>query len=323
MEEVKRDIFYSLVNDFRWIPFTQTDAYCQSIVPDSTLHYFIDDSKNPQIGCVAFLKKKAGLTMLCIQGECLKSETAVSRKQRTAFYSDILRNDYDIYDINLNTIYTEDEEIAMRRTGLLRPTGLFSTTLSKLISLSSPREYDKSWRRNLRLAHNEGLTFSITDSPTQAQIANYAAKHAELLRRKHFSGSLTAAGLTTLFSDNRFRLAIVCAPDGTDLAEGIIYSSPENSNFLYSYTTVRGRELSASYMLYEGIFNALAAEGIEYFDMGRISPAAHEKDKLFLFKDGVKGRYVKYLGEWEWCRHRWQSEMLYFMKKYVWHRQQA
>ena len=73
-------------------------------------------------------------------------------------------------------------------------------------------------------------------------------------------------------------------------------------------------------MLREGIINYLAQQGIDTLDLGRLSPATHEKNNIFLFKDGIGGDYVHYLGEWEYCRRRWMSVMLYFAKMHIWKR---
>ena len=320
MEEVSKEIFAEKIIDFEWIPFTQTIAYCHSIVAPDTLHYFLNDSAQPQIGCVGYVRRKAGLKMLCVYGECLKQIQSADRKQLTAFYQSLKETGYDIYELNSSTPYHYDREIALRRAGWLRPIGSYSTTLSKSINLCQQITYDKSWKRNLQKAHSEDLTFSVTAHPSSEQITNYVKHHRELLQRKHFGGELTIAGLAELFNDSDFRLCTITTPQGEEVSGGIFYARKNNAAFMYSYTTARGRELSASYMLYECIFRTLAEEGVASFDIGRLSPAAHNKDNLFLFKDGIDGDYVQYVGEWEWCRNGRLSALLYFLKNNIWKR---
>ena len=322
MQEVSKDIFYQLIADFEWIPFTQTLAYNLSVVDESTLHFYIDSIENPHIGCVGYERHKIGLTMLCISGECLRT-IQIDRKKYTAFYKALQETGFDIYEVNISTPYSENAEIALRSAGWLRPVGFFSTTLSKIIDTSSVPKYDRSWKHNLKKAHQAGLTMHFFEAFDASLVHDYITCHRENLQRKGFIDDLDEKGLKILSQDSRFKMGLVHNAQGELVAGHILYVHPYAASSMYAFTTLSGRDLGAAYLLYEGIIQHLAQQGIRTFDVGRISPATHKKNNVFLFKDGIRGQYVQYLGEWLWCKRKWMPLALYFMKKYIWKRVQV
>lgn len=319
MQEVSKDIFYKAIENFDWVPYTQTLAYNLSIVPENTLHWYLDDEKKPQIGCVGFERHKLGLSMLCIKGECLQKEGSIDRKKYAEFYRALHETGFDIYEINLDTHYSEEAEIALRTAGWLRPIGMFSTTLSKIISTTTPLVYDKSWKRNLKKANEASLKFEIKEHIIPRDIQEYVKHHKDLLRRKGFNEGLTENGLSALSYDPHFKMCFITNPNGV-VGGGIFYEQKNASITLYSFSTSEGREFGAAYLFYDGIIAHLNARGITTLDVGRISPATHKKNNIFLFKDGIGGKYVNYLGEWEYCKKEWMSIVLYFMKRFIWKR---
>ena len=320
MQEVSRDIFYQAIKDFEWIPFAQTLAYNLSIVPEDTLHWFIDDEKHPQIGCVGFERRKLGLSMLCIKGECLRENGFVTRKKHVEFYRALHETGFDIYEVNLDTHYSEDAEIALRMAGWLRPVGLFSTTLSKIIPTTIPVEYDKSWKHNLKKAHAASLSFEVKNQIDSSSIHTFLSKHQDLQQHKGFSEQINFEGLQALSKDSCFKMGIIRDASEEILSGCIFYEHPLASTTIYSFSTPQGRDLGASYLLREGIIGYLAQQRIMTLDTGRISPSTHAKNNIFLFKDGMGGEYISYLGEWEYCRRAWMSVLLYFMKQFIWKR---
>ena len=322
MQEVSKDIFYQLVSAFRWIPYTQTLAYNLSIVAESTLHFYIDDTDCPSIGLVGYERRKAGLRMLCVNGECLLS-LQTDRKKYSAFYKAIQETGFDICELNISTPYTANAEIAMRTAGWLRPVGLFSTTLSKIIPTASAATYDRSWKHNLKKAHQAPVSLHITENFDRETIQAYMTCHQEHTMRKGYRDPLSESGLAELGKDSHFKMAYVTNSGGKMIAGHIFYMHPLASSSMYAFTTMEGRETGAAYLLYEGITAYLAENKVDTFDAGRLSPAAHSKNNIFLFKDGIGGDYVQYLGEWLWCRRRWMPLALYFLKKHIWKRVQV
>lgn len=323
MQEVSKDIFYNAIETFEWVSYTQTLAYNLSIVLENTLHWYLDDEKNPQIGCVGYERHKLGLSMLCIKGECLQKEGSIDRKKYAEFYQALHETGFDIYEINLDTHYSEDAEIALRTAGWLRPIGLFSTTLSKIIPTNQAPEYDRRWKRNLQKVHSENLKIEIKAKLNSSDIEDFVTHYQALTLRKGFHDNLNIESLQILSHDPQFKLISIRTLEDRMLAACIFYEHPHAPYPLYLFATPEGRELSATYLLNEQLVSYLATKGITSFDIGRLSPATHKKNNIFLFKDGIGGEYVQYLGEWQWCKSRWMPLALYFMKKYIWKRVQV
>lgn len=322
MQEVSKDIFYQAVADFEWIPFTQTLAYNLSLVPEETMHFYLDDVENPCVGCVGYERHKLGMRMLCVGGECLRA-MQVDRKKYAAFYQGLHETGFDVYEVNISTPYSVDAEIAFRTGAWLRPVGMFSTNLSKIISTTSPAKYDRSWKHNLKKAHQSDLQLTIHDTFDSTLIQAYMSCHRENLQRKGFRDDLSEQGLIELSRDSHFRMGVVTNSEGHFVAGHIFYIHPQATSSMYAFTTPEGRDKGAAYLLYEGILQYLSKQEIGTFDVGRISPSTHKKNNIFLFKDGIGGEYVQYLGEWLWCRQKWMPLMLYFMKKHIWKRVQV
>ena len=324
MQEVSKDIFYKTVEDWAWVSHTQFDAMCRGIVPNDTLHYFLDNQQPASIGCVGYVRHKAGLHMLIIPGECIRGE--ISHKLIHEFYHNIGQLGYDIVEINSDYLYSPEFEMGIREAGLLRPVGLFSTTLSKEIDLQKPLVFDKSWQRNLKKNDQSGLTFQIYrggDVPDHI-LSEYMHIHQEMTSRKQFSDGLDISQLRILLTDKHFVLGIIRHDEKVIAGMVAFMDEGKRAKSLYSATSIAGRELSASYILYREMMLYAANElHIPVFDLGRISPSSHAKNNLFLFKNGIKGSVVQYNGEWLWCKRKWMPLALYFMKKYIWKRVQV
>ena len=251
---------------------------------------------------------------------------AVDHKMVREFYSNVDTLGYDIVEINSDSLYSTQFEVGIREAGLLRPVGLFSTTLSKLIDLRTPIQYDKNWKNNLKKADQYGLSFRMYDAKTITNeiIDSYLEIQEELTKRKHFAENLDHQRMHILLQDSHFVL-------GTVWHEGVMVSGMvalmddgKRAMSLYSATSSIGRKLSASYLLRREVMAyAINERNIPSFDMGRMSPSIHSKNNIFLFKNGIEGNIVQYNGEWLWCSHMWLPLVLYFINKYVWKRVQV
>lgn len=324
MQEVSKDIFYRTIEGWKHVSHTQEDAWCNSWVPAATLRYYLDDRQPATMGCVGYIRHKLGMNMLLIAGECMRD--TIDHKSVRDFYANIPQLGFDIVEINSDSIYSPEYETGIREAGLLRPVGLFSTTLSKVVDLGQPFTYDKSWQRNLKKSEQAELTFRLytPEEVTDELIGSYVRLQQEMMERKRFNDGISASQLRSLLQDRRFAIGFI-AHNGEPMA-GMIAYMPDNSiaKSLFSVTSPAGRELAASYIMYREMMRYAAEQRhCSQFDLGRISPSAHAKNNLFLFKNGIGGTIVQYNGEWQWCKRRWMPLMLYFMKKYIWKRVQV
>ena len=147
--------------------------------------------------------------------------------------------------------------------------------------------------------------------------------HREMEKRKGFLDDLNVGQLQAIFSQTLFQLVWVDDQDGNHLAGGIIFHRGDYARSLYALTTSVGRQKSASYFLYKMLLDNLAADGVKRFDFGRLAPSKHQKNNVFLFKNGIGGTTVSYNGEWLYAKSKIIPFALYLANKYYWKRVQV
>jgi len=323
MKQITKQQFFNITKDFAYIPFTQSEGFWSmlSIEDANRFIFFVDDTNSPKIGCMAHVKSFLNKTLLQIEGEGLLNKT-INEELIFNFYSEITKTGYDFIEINSSLLYSTNYEIGMRRAGYLRPVGLFSTTLSILVDLTKPIEYDKNWRKNLKKAETQGLSFCIVPNPTKIDFQDYLLMERELKHRKRFHNELsTIEQLQALFSGNEFFLFFVENEQKQRVAGMILHAHNSRAISVYSVTTKEGRAVSASFFLRSKIFSYLDEEkNMKECDMGRISPSTSQKNNLYLFKNGVKGEHILYNGEWSWYKKSLYRPLMYFVKKYLFKR---
>ncbi|MBP5476943.1 MAG: GNAT family N-acetyltransferase [Paludibacteraceae bacterium] len=318
VRQVDLHTFFTSTCDWQWVSHTQTEGWVSAFLQSADIRCFVSE----QIACIGWLSRKWGRTMLTITGEFFRS-LPVTEKQVFAFFEQVARTDADIIYVNSDSLYSPLYEAGIRQAGFLRPVGMFSTTLSKEIPLERPYVFDKSWQRNLQKADEAQLRFVPVAAPSEEVLADYVRLHGEMERRKGFRDGLTAEQLRAILSHPEFRLAWVDDREDRHLAGGIVFCRGDYARFLYSFTTDEGRQMSASYFLYKGLMDALAADGVKRFDLGRLSPSKSQKNNLFLFKNGIDGTTVSYNGEWLYTTSRWLPFALCLANKYYWKRVQV
>ncbi len=307
-----------------WVSHTQTTAWTEAFLPAGEARYVVDDLSAPQMACVGQLHRKWGIRMLFIAGECLAQPANLTSAMVHQFYEDVLTAvPADLCYINSDSLYSPLYEVGIRQAGFLRPVGMFSTTLSKLIATDHELILDKSWRRNLKKAEEQHLSFTVVTQPTADDVEQYLRLHHGMEQRKHFADSPSANQLAQLLASPLFRLAWVDSPDGTHLSGGVFYCRQEGTpyaRFLYSATSLKGREVGSAYWLRKQVVDYLASVGVPVMDTGRITPAKHAKNGLFIFKNGMDGETVCYNGEWLWTRSPWLAPAFYLANRFIFKR---
>jgi hypothetical protein len=322
MHIVDKNTFFKIVEKFKLVPFTQTEGWwtMNSTENENRFAFFVDSIENPRMAAMGHIKKALGLTMLQIGGECFADENAINDKIIREFYREIAQCSYDIIEINSSLPYNALYEIGIRQAGYLRPVGLFSTALSILVDLKKTIEYDKNWQKNLRRANKYLLDFIPVNRSTEKDINDYVAMHSEMLTRKKIHDGVSHKGLQKLLQDKKFSIFFVETAEKKRIAGLILYANHDAAISVFSTTSLEGREKSAAYFLFDKTFAYVADSRILHYDCGRISPSAHSKNNIFLFKNGVKGNYVQYCGEFSYYKRRFYRPLMYFVKKYLFKR---
>ena len=316
-----KDRYFRLIKDFEYIPYPQTFAWHQFNTiykPDST-HFYIDSEESPSIALFGHEKRFLGFKMLLIDGECFNN-LQVEAKKLTAFFDKIKETGFDIIEIDSYLTYNPQYEIGIRRSGFLRPVGLFSSSFSMLVDLKSARNYDKNWKQNLKKAEKFNLLFENSETISSEQIHQFYSLYQEMLLRKKISDSTLINQFLELTNQKEFRFCSVRNQNNDMICAIIYYISQNQAVDLYRVTTLEARTNGASYFIYDHLFSILAEIGVQHYDMGRLTPSTHSKDSVYTFKSGAGGEYTIYNGEWAWYKYAILRPLMYFVKRFLMNR---
>lgn len=319
MQEVSRDIFYQTIETWEDVPFCQTEGWVrmQSGNDAARVRYFLDE----QIGCAAHVKRFMGVSMLMVDTECLKHKQ-VKPVVISRFYESLRQTGADMVEVNSRRPYMTDHEVGMRQAGYLRPVGSFSYELTNLIDLTQPLSYNENWRRNIKKSDEWGMTLQRIEHPTDKDIADFIGLYKQMSAHKGLAIPFNTAMLRLLLHDDHFRLCFICQGDER-LSAMIYHQVGSHAGLLYAANGDKAYEVHAGFQLYKQLLELLAKEVVHTFDMEKMGASAHSTNAVFLFKQGIRGELLPLCGEWAWYRRRWYGIGMYFIKKYLWKKQQA
>ncbi len=317
MQLISKADFFKATKTFEYIPFTQTEGwvgFCYPYKEESTI-YLVDNLSNPQIACLGHIKKMFGLSMLLIEGECIKDLT-INKQKFCIFYSQLSTLGYDMIELNSSLIYSADYEICLRRSGFKKPVGLFSIPLSILVKTKEKLQYNRNWVRNIKKAKEENLYFEKIVNITSEITSQIEAAYKELTSLKNFSQTATSKQLNLMLSDENMHLFCVKNKDGKALCFRIIHINKDIATDVWAANIAESRSNNSTYFFIESILKYLAKKNVQYFDFGRILPGGNA-DSVYLFKQGIKGETIQYNGEWSWYKSPIYRPLMYFVKKYL------
>jgi len=321
MEKIDKTLFFDIINNFAIVPFTQSRGYIEMSDGGNQNRYmfFVDSLEKPSIACAGYIMKRFGLKLLIIDGECLCDEKNIDSKKIRDFYKEIAQAGFDMVEVSSSLPYNALYEIGIRQAGFLKPVGLFSTPLTIVVDLQHEISYNKQRTVNLKNTEKFSLALEYVQNPTDEHINRYVVIHKEMSDRKQFIDTVNFDRIKILLSDTNFYLFFV--KKGKNYVAGnIVYARNNAAIGVYSCTSFEGREVYAGFFMKDKIYSLFKEQGYFTFDYGRISPAAHKKNNLFIAKNGVKGDYLLYCGEWSWYKRQIYRPLMYFVKKYLFKR---
>ncbi|MFZ4455016.1 MAG: hypothetical protein ACOYOT_02220 [Bacteroidales bacterium] len=319
MVEIRdKERYFSLIKDFDYIPFSQTEAWYNfyNVRKPLNARFFVDDETSPEIAFMGIEKKIAGINMLFLEGECF-GKLPVDNKKMKLFFESLGSIGYHIIEMDSCLIYDPNYEIGIRRGGFLRPVGLFSASFSTLVHLNKSVQFDKNWHQNLKKSDKANLKFELSSSISDEQIYIFFELYQEMLSRKGFGDSTQIEQFQQLVNQPEFSCSTVRNSDDKIICMVLFHQRRSQCVDLYRVTTPEARENGASFFIYRELFSALSKLKFESYDMGRLAPSVHSKDAVFKFKSGVKGEYVVYNGEWAWYRFSILRPLMYFVKRFL------
>lgn len=78
--------------------------------------------------------------------------------------------------------------------------------LTQLIGLQEPRNFDSDWRRNLKKAEKNALTFDVVENPSEKDAVCFVCLFDELRQRKQLGFSLDKNKVTSLLLQPGFKI---------------------------------------------------------------------------------------------------------------------
>lgn len=168
---------------------------------------------------------------------------------------------------------------------------------AQLLSNCSP-----NWRRNLRLAQKNNLQIRFWENP---DIDELAAVYDEMQTRKNLPEQFSRDELKNLFEQAGKNFVCYCAEDenGKLVAlRGCLIVGERAIDHLAA-TTLRGRELRASFPVFWKLLQASRERGVRFYDLSGIDP--HKNPGVYTFKKETGARPVESLGEWDWATSDW------------------
>ncbi|OIP84710.1 MAG: hypothetical protein AUK44_01800 [Porphyromonadaceae bacterium CG2_30_38_12] len=321
MQLVDRQFFFDTVKNFPQRHFSQTEAWVDAQTKGDwqKLLFVLDDVDAPHIACVAHSKNKFGLRTLLIEGECFVGD--VNSKLIKSFYEAFATLGYHLVVINNHRPYETAYEIGLRQAGFLRPVGLFSVQLSSYIDLQQDINFNSNWKRNIKKAQAFDLIFEPVDQVHPTDIHDFLTLYDEMRSMKQVEKPFDFNMLQRLLASNNFQLFFV-QQAGFRIATILIHANKVHAGLLYAATSKKALENAASFFMYSELLSYLRSKEIQTFDMEMLAPSTTTTNSVFLFKNGIKGRYVTLNGEWLWTKQDSFKLLWYFIQKYIFKRTQ-
>ena len=314
-----RGTYYRTISGWQTVPYVQQQGWLDALSENRRELLFFLGGRMASVG---HLKRFCGLKWLQLESPALCDGT-VTVAERRQFYGHVLSQDFDIVELNDNSEFNADTEVALREAGFLRPVGSFSYQLTNLIDLTQPLTYNDNWRRNLKKADNAGLRIVEKLSPAAEDTKALWSLYHEMSANKHLRMPFSENYFPALLNDSHFRLYFVEDESGACLSAMIVHACGTHAGLLYAANSMRGNEVCAGAWMYRAVMEDLRDKGFATFDMEKMGASAHSTQSVFQFKQGVRGRLVQLNGEWQWCRRGWMPIAMYTLKKYKWKRVQA
>ena len=310
--------YFKIIEKFKHIPFSQSKGWYNYLSSKKNeISFFVDNEKDTKIACWGREQKIpfVGLKILRIDGECYLP--GLSEKVFTKFYSSLLGTRYAGIEINSSNPYNINFEIGIRRAGFLKPISFSSSPLSIEIDLNLPFQFDRNWKRNVKKAIKNNISFSeikAEDINTMHSIVEMFKEMAELKKLKY---RLDVESLSSLTSSEDMRTFLAKNEEGLLIAARIVHEHNKYISEVYTANSLEARNCGAIYYLIDRILNQLKDEGNEFYDFGRIPPSNHVTDSVYLFKNSSRGKKIQYNGEWVYYKKKWFEYLVHFFKHFI------
>jgi len=316
--QISENQFFEIQSKFENIQFSQARPwknYWESRKYE--ISYFTDNTDNSKI-CAWGLNYKLPFfgKILRIEGESFKDECDVEIFKN--FYKSITAENYAAIFIISNSIYNINHEVGIRMASFIRPLGLEFCPLSILIDLKTELSFSKEYKRKVKLAKKNELSYKCYSKPTIEHVKLFKDLITETTSRKKISITFDVLSIHKLFDSGLYLLFLAFDNSGRHVSGRILYINNFRSYDLYAANGNGSLNNGASFFLVDCILSYLKKNNFIEFDFGRIPPNGNSNG-IYDFKMKVKGDKIQYNGDWNFFKNRWfellYSIYLFFVKK--------
>ncbi len=171
-----------------------------------------------------------------------------------------------------------------------------------------------NWRKHLNKAERQDL--EIDSGTAMELIDRFEPLYAEMLARKQFGQHVGDVGLIRRVQQrqpehHKFRV-FICRHDGEDVAGIIVGKLGDSGMNEISATTgvCRERKLAAAHLLRWRVIEWLKSENARYYEL-----RGAQIESLRVFKEGVGGDLIHYVGSWEHAGARSSAAFVHAAEK--------
>lgn len=299
LEVISPEVFFLEQEKIEHITFTQSKGFYHFQKTNGTQLVCIQNSEtNPSIQCFGTLYKVpfSSKKILRIEGDSIKN--TVSEKEIIDFYSALFSKEYIGIEYNGEKHYSPELEIALRRSGFVRPLGMFSCPLTIELNLKTELKYNRNWKRNIKKGIEHNLTFEIVSKVERKHFERFIEMFNEMAQLKGLNYTLSLESLLAMFeNDNDFKL-FFAYQNNQPVASRIVHLRNGIATDVFAANSNEARNSGATFFIMDQIFNYLKDQGVAKFDFARIPPSNHASDSVYQFKIGSGGEVKQYMGEW-------------------------
>jgi lipid II:glycine glycyltransferase (peptidoglycan interpeptide bridge formation enzyme) len=204
--------------------------------------------------------------------------------------------------ISSTRAYRAGDSLMLKHQGwnrAIRPLGSGMSMLYDVIKDGQSRleNCSTNWRHNLNRSGKYNLTIQQLNNP---DLDTITVIYRDMEAYKDIGQQYSRQELERMFDVFRDKLVFYgCTDEAGELIafRGCALLGVKAWDLLAA-TTVKGRNLYASYPLFWKLIEHCVNAGITSYDMGGIDPYGNKG--VYHFKKGTGAKEIEYLGEWEW-----------------------
>lgn len=309
---IDRQRFFEIQKSFNFVPFNQTEAWLETTANSNDIVFFVDSEDNPNICCWGRLFERSFLGFhLMIDGLSINS---FSIKIIRDFFQNIVKNGYSLIEVSDIGYYNPNFEIGIRQAGFIRPL-LNLSPLTLLVNLKEDFQFHRDWRRNIRKANSNNISFKVIDKPSIQDCEVFTTLFNQLKYRKGLSFNIEPETLYNLLVSDEFKLFFTTGESNQTFSARVVYITKKLAYDVYAANSDEGIRNGAAYYIQENILYYLKDNGVEAFDYGRIPPSADEMNNIYIAKSYSGGVPMQYNGQWVFNKSK-MIDFIYNLFKY-------